>query len=291
MRKIIISICTIAVAGCVSQSKYDRAISTIDSLRTENARLTQLNEELENGETRLAALYSQYVSRGKYIKAEETYSNAVSRHPQANNNPAYIDINIVRQRAQQQRDSIKKAERDSLFLANINDIGEWRIGNYVNDFKEPTGEHYLYQVIYGKFSNSATAGSRLGVTIMIYKSRSLYSKSGIDYTIEFDEYNDGTKDESILWNAKAVCTDLRKVYIASYGRDFYDREEGENSKKYSFLDLLRMENNFEVTDTHREYSLNTVYNFTVNSQKLNNALVKAGILSVDEALKSSHLNE
>ena len=282
MQRIIISICTIAiVTGCVSQSKYDKALNTIDSLKTENARLVQLNEELENGESRLAGLYTQLVSQGKYLKAEETYANAISRHPEASANPAYKSINTVRQKAQEQRDSIAKAQRDSLFLANIDNIGEWHIGDYVNDFKEPTGVHYVYQFIYGQFSNSATAGSRLGVTIQIYKS---WYSDRIDYSIVFDEYNDGTKDETRLSNAKVVCQDLRKVFVSPYSSDFYDRDEGYDSKHYSFLDLLRMENVFEVTDTHREYSLSTIYNFKVDSRNLNNALVKAGILSVDDVL-------
>ena len=282
MKKLLLLLFLPVVAGCVSNSKYEKALSTIDSLKTENARLVQLNEELENGEARLAGLYSQFVKQGRFIKAEETYSNAISRHPQASSNASYSNINDVRKKAQAQRDSIEKAVRDSLFLANIDDIGEWRIGNYVNDFKEPTGEHYVYQYIIGNFSNSATARSTLGVVITIYKS---YYGNGISYSIKFDEYGDGTEDESSLSysNSKAVCSDLRKVYIMRYG-DFYDRDEGDDSQKYSFLDLLRMENTFEVTDTHREYSLSTVYNFTVNSQKLNNALVKARILSVDDVL-------
>lgn len=282
MRRIIISICAIAIVmSCVSRNKYDRALNTIDSLKTENARLALLNEELENGESRLASTYTILVSQGKYIKAEETYVTAISRHPEANTNPIYNNINTVRHKAQEQRDSITKSQRDSLFLANIDDIGEWHIGDYVNDFKEPTGVHYVYQFIYGQFSNSATAGSRLGVTIQIYKS---WYSDGINYSIVFDEYNDGTKDETRLSNAKVVCQDLRKVYISQYSSDFYDRDEGYDSKKYSFLDLLRLENIFEVTDTHREYSLSTVYNFKVDSRNLNNALVKAGILSVDDVL-------
>lgn len=285
MRYIIIVITMFLFIGCVSQRKYDKAISTIDSLMTENARLSQINEELENGEARLAGLYSQFVNQGKYIEAEEIHSKAIAKHPQAASNVSFRNISEVRKKAQAQRDSIEKAVRDSLFLANIDDLGEWRIGNYVNDFKEPTGEHYVYQYILGTFSNSATAGSRLGVVITINKSSS--SPSKIAYSIEFDEYNDGTKDDNRLSNTKVVCPERRKVFVNQYySLEFYDREEGFDSKnKYSFLDLLRMEDVFDVTDTHREYSLSTVYKFTINSHNLNNALVKAGILSVNDVLK------
>lgn len=268
--------------ACVSNSKYEKAINTIDSLKTENARLTQLNEELENGESRLAALYTQFVKQEKYIKAEDVFSKAIARHPQASTNKAYNNISHIRERAQIQRDSIEKAVRDSLFLANIDDIGEWKIGNYVNDFKEPTGEHYVYQVIYGHFSNSATSRSGLRVTISINKSSD--SSSGIGYSIAFDEYDDGTIDRRYLSDTKIVCSDLRKVFVFSYGYALYNKDEGTDSKEYTFLDLLRLENSFEVTDTHRNYSSNTIYSFTVNSQNLNNALVKAGILSVDDVI-------
>lgn len=281
MKKAILLFVPILFVACVSNSKYEKALGIIDSLKTENTRLIQINEELENGEARLAARYTQFVLQGKFIKAEETYSNAIARHPQAGSNAAYKNISDIRKKAQAQRDSVEKAVRDSLFLANIDDIGEWKIGNYVNDFKEPTGQHYVYQYISGKFSNSATAGSRLGVMIRIYKG---YSR--VSFDIEFDEYGDGTIDESYYDNAKAVCEELRKVYVASYRGGFRDRDNENDSKSYSLLDLLRMEKTFEVTDTHREYSLSTVYNFTINSQKLNNALVKAGILSVDDVLNN-----
>ena len=34
--------------------------------------------------------------------------------------------------------------------------GDWEIGNYVNDFDEPTGEKFVRQIIRGDFSNSAS---------------------------------------------------------------------------------------------------------------------------------------
>ena len=43
--------------------------------------------------------------------------------------------------------------------------GDWLVGNYVDDFGDPTGETYIYTVSTGTFSNTATSGSDLTVGI------------------------------------------------------------------------------------------------------------------------------
>ena len=184
------------LSSCVSRSRLVEANKIIDSLKVENARLLTENYELLNGEERLVNLYKMNVSKGNYIAAEENYNNLIKYHPESISiNQLQKSINDVLNKAQSQRDSIAKIIKDSIRLAKIDELGDWRIGEYVNDFDEPTGEHYVYQTILGKFSNSATAGSDLHVRMIIRRE----SQSYIRVDTEYDEYMDGTIDEKNLY--------------------------------------------------------------------------------------------
>lgn len=166
-------------------------------------------------------------------------------------------------------------------LANINELGDWKVGDYINDFKEPTGEHFVYQVICGDFSNSATAGSGLRVVVRLSRNESVKGK--VIANIEYDEYNNGTIDERGISSAKIVCNATRMVYAGNDNWGYYDKEIGyqAKSKNLDFAELLRLEQTLEFTDRFGGYTT-TVYNFTINCQYLNNALIKTGILGIDE---------
>ena len=279
MRKIIYAvllfICTsTCLSSCVTRSRLIEANKTIDSLKNENALLIAENEELLNGEERLVKLYNMNVSKGNYLSAEENYNNFVKYHP------ASIlikelekSINDVSNKAQSQRDSIDKIIRDSIRLANIDELGEWKIGDYVNDFNEPTGEHYVYQRIHGRFSNSATANSDLLVRLIIRKD----SRNDIRVDTEYDEYIDGTIDgKNFNWRKydaiKIICHETRKVYFNDHGRRAL-QERGTNNYTI-MLSVLKQGGNIEFR-VRDDYS--TVYYYTVQSDYLENALLKAGI--------------
>lgn len=262
------------LSSCVNRSRLIEANETIDSLKTENAQLLAENEGLLNGEERLVNLYKMNVSKGNYIAAEENYINLIKYHPESILiKELEKSINDVSNKAQSQRDSIAKVINDSIRLANINELGDWRIGEFVNDFDEPTGEHYVYQIILGKFSNSATAGSDLHVRMIIRRE----SQSYIRVDTEYDEYMDGTiegKNYNLRRNSaiKIVCHKTRKVYY----NDAQMRALQENGT-YNYTDILPIlkqggKIEFRVKD---DYS--TVYYFTVQSDYLENALLKAGI--------------
>ncbi len=279
MRKIIYAvlffICSsTCLSSCVNRSRFIEANKTIDSLKNENALLIAENEKLLNGEERLVNLYNMNVSKGNYLSAEENYNNLVKYHPESISiNQLQKSINDVLNKAQYQRDSIAKIVNDSIRLANIDELGDWRIGEYVNDFDEPTGEHYVYQTMLGKFSNSATAGSDLLVKLIIHRE----SQSYIRVDTEYDEYTNGTidgknynqrKNNSI----KIVCHKTRKVYF----NDAQRRALQENGT-YNYtgmLPILKQGGNIEFR-VRDDYS--TVYYYTVQSDYLENALLKAGI--------------
>lgn len=59
--------------------------------------------------------------------------------------------------------------------------GMWNVGNYVDDFGEPTKHGYVYAEVYGTFSNSATTDSKLRVRFLIDENSmriQLYEYSG-----------------------------------------------------------------------------------------------------------------
>ena len=84
----------------------------------------------------------------------------------------------------------KYGELAILDVAN-KQFGIWKIGYYVDDFGERTGESYVHTETLGVFSNSATTNSNLGVSIIVNKSRII---------IQFYEYarNHLTKDTGFL---------------------------------------------------------------------------------------------
>ena len=280
MKKIFaLFIMAILITGCVSKKKYERSLFVIDSLSTENARLSAANDELENGEARLINKYIDFVAHGKYIEAEDAYTTLSERHPNAISNKEFTNISQVKSLAKKQRDSLEKAERINQLLSNIDELGKWRIGDYVDDFDEPTGRHFVYQRIVGDFSNSATAGSPLSILIRVYKST--YS-SYLTYDLEYDEYVNGTKDNSYYGTCKIVSKDLRKVYQTIIKGSAFRSNDDDDKTDYSLLDILRNGSTYEITDYHREYSLTTTYNYTIDSRYLDNALLKAGILDASD---------
>lgn len=264
----------IAVSGCVTKTKYNSAISTIDSLRETHKTLLEENEELKNGEERLVNLFKLNVKQGDYLRAQETYETLIKKHPES----AQIVLlqrtaDSIAPKAKILRDSIDKAIRDSIRLANIDDIGEWSIGDYVDDFGDNTGEHFVDQVFYGTFSNTATAGSTLKVTLRFAKS----VNKGYDpnFYIYCDEYDNGTIDETSYGSSwKIICPETHRVYKGDRG-SIRDQENNEYIERLATL--LRQENTYEFTIWH-DYK--TVYKFSINAKGFENALLKAGIDSL-----------
>lgn len=48
---------------------------------------------------------------------------------------------------------------------------KWAVGNYVDEFGDLTGNNFLSNIIFGKFSNSATTNSRLKVRFLVDKDK------------------------------------------------------------------------------------------------------------------------
>lgn len=285
MKKCIYFVCVIAsMISCVSKTKYENAIATIDSLNIENQKLLLENEELINGEERLINYINMHYDKKEFIKAEEKIANLQLKHPEsrflANNQELFT---IIHQKAKHQKDSIEKHIKDSIRLANINELGDWKIGYYVDDFDNPTGEHYVYMRINGHFSNSATSSSKLSVYLQI--SKNSYKASCYSYRLSYDEYDDGVKERYYdLYRSKFTKKENNKIIMIGncsleYGDCYYKYPDGTEGKYDGIIEMLKDEGvyYFEVTAENNSYSADTKYYFGIDSRYLNNALLKAGI--------------
>ena len=61
----------------------------------------------------------------------------------------------------------EELEKERLRLIELNKLGTWEYGNYVDDFGDPTGKKYIQNTSFGSFSNTATDNSSLKVEMMI----------------------------------------------------------------------------------------------------------------------------
>lgn len=155
---------------------------------------------------------------------------------------------------------------------------EYKYGDWAIGVDEPTGEKFIRQVIFGDFSNSATASSDLSVTVDIYKD-----ENGLNGEIRFDEYCDGICDMRIgkSWRAsstgsKIVDKSNRQIF---YYNPLYDNfENKEESKIYNWIEIFQSSGIYDVT-IKGEYK--TEYRFTINTEKMDLALKDAGIILED----------
>lgn len=268
-----ISILTsIMVSGCVSKSKYEKAQEEINSLKEENKKLKVINEELLNGEDRLMNYIKLFSDSNDYIKAYESLIKLKKYHPESNklgqNNKLFTQIEKI---ALAKIDSIKEAKEDSLKRANINELGDWGIGNFINDFDEPTGEKYVHANFWGQFSNSATANDKLRINIRIYGDK----KNPI-VDIRFDEYDNGTYEDEKIEYTKIINKKSRKKYIGE--RSFYSFTDIESKEGNRLIDILTKEGVYEF---YMRLDYKTVYEFSINTNYLNNALIKAGLKELE----------
>ncbi|MEE0989811.1 MAG: hypothetical protein UIC45_00625 [Paludibacteraceae bacterium] len=279
------------MSACVSKTKYDIAIKTIDSLTLENSKLIEINDELRNGEERLIKSINKFYADKDFINANLNLEKLKQKHPESLflvENAKKIDDIIYRSNIQ--KDSIDKHIQDSIRLANIDELGNWEIGHYVDKFGDYTGDKFIYTRINGYFSNSATSNSKLEVIIKISK----YEEDNYYYEFKYDEYADGVEDKyyggypaKIKKIENYNTTMIGSCRLGRNGYDYYTYDyvtchcENKNGSKVDvgFVSLLKNEGvyRFEVTAESNSYSADVEYYFTINSKYLNNALLKAGI--------------
>lgn len=258
--------------GCVKQSTHNQALRTIDSLMVANQTLIEENDELLNGEKRLIDYIELHNRNNDVLKSYDFIVKLRSKHPESD----YITKNeqlliAIENEAQIILDSIQKVKQDSIRRANIHELGIWKIGEYVDDFGEPTGEKFLYANVLGVFSNSATARDILGVKVNVFNDGSI----GLYY----DEYNDGTYENEKIRNIKIVNKEARKVYESLWDvwkpdDCLFDNDESSPRESMTLEEVLTKEGEYEF---YINLKYNTKYKFIINSNYLENAILKAGI--------------
>ena len=274
MKRILVILLFSLLWSCVKQSTHNQALRTIDSLKMVNESLVTENEELLHGEKRLIDYIELHIRNNEILKSYDYIVKLKSKHPESDfiiKNEQHLSA--IENMAQIMLDSIKKVKQDSIRRANIHELGIWKIGHYVDDFGEPTGDNFLYANIMGVFSNSATAQSSLRVYVDM-------NKYGIG--LDFDEYNNGTYEDEDFVFVKIINKEARKIYecsgyssVLSIFSFLYDVTEDWQDRTHTTLtEILKNEGVYEF---YIESKYRTIYRFTIDSRYLENAMIKAGI--------------
>ena len=265
--------------GCgVNEVEHLKVVAQRDSLQLIVNSLTERVDVLENGEERLMNFITLHNNKKNYIKAAENIEALKKHHPESQLMRKHSKLfSEIESKAQVLKDSIDKAVRDSIKLASITELGDWKIGNFVNDFDEPTGEHFVIAEFYGVFSNSATAGSRLRIRAVVTS----YSDEP-SINLKYDEYNNGTYEDERVTYCRVVNKEKRKSYYDDHGWGVYTDKE--TRERFYLYEMLKNEGVYEF-EMNLKYG--TKYQFTIDSRYLNNALVKAKLISLDEFLAAN----
>ena len=164
------------------------------------------------------------------------------------------------------KDTNTSVEGEVVSSVDNNKLGQWTIEEYVNDFKEPTGEKYVFQkTTNGLFSNSATTDSELTAEILINKKNIClrlkeYGRYYVKDEPEISFYvkgKDGVK--TISWN-----------YCDSQG---YISLNDKNTNIVMKVLLQGGEIKFHGWDK----GVRSTYNFSFNGDKLKEALAEIGV--------------
>lgn len=145
-----------------------------------------------------------------------------------------------------------------------NGLGDWKIGNYVDDFEEETDEKYIIQTSLGNFSNSATTNSDLLAHILIDKD---------NIRLRLQEYASHyvKGDESIRFRIKSQDSLISEFSMWANKDGYIGFASYEKREKDSLLHILLRGGEVKFYGVIDRYSKST-YRFSINADKLQNAL-------------------
>ncbi len=169
---ILISIFFVLLCSCgIPQSEYDKIKSEKDSLEVVVKSLKNEIDLLKNGEERIVNLAKNSYQSKEYAKTKLYIEDLLLKHPESSKISYFKKIlSEIQPKIKVELAKIEKQKKDSIRLANINELGIWETGFYIDEFDEPTKEAYIKTEIRGKFSNSATTNSDLNVKFLISKN-------------------------------------------------------------------------------------------------------------------------
>lgn len=257
----------ILLTGCVSKTSYTELENKCKSLTEEITELKAQIDELENGEERLVSLAKNSIDDGKYLLADKYIKQLNEKHPESKE-IAYFKIlqPSIDKKIEEELALKEKARQDSIKLANINNLGAWEIGHYVDDFGERTGEFFVSMFLYGTFSNSATTNSDLKVRFMIDKNSSriqLYEYAG-DHPV---------KGEGFIY-FKIRDKNNKEYEIRAYNSDHGNTTIEEDDDK-KLRNILMTGGEIKFVAEADKYGSPSTYKFTIdNADWFENAITK-----------------
>ena len=257
--------------GCgVSESEHNKVKTERDSLTIVVNELEKEIDELKNGETRIIGLIESLCDANKFIDAKNYIELLLSKHPESQKRQHYFSLlPTIEEKAKEQLAIIEKQKKDSIRLANIDNLGIWEIEYFVDEFGEPTKEGFITtkNPIYGTFSNSATQNSDLRVHFIIDKEKSV--------AIKLFEYNGSNPVKGYKDSYKVLVQDSKgerhTLDASNYDSDRLSFYSLDARKMFDIL-LQGGTIKFRIEDSKRS---TTNYNFTIkNADWFENAHLK-----------------
>lgn len=218
-------------------------------------------DEPEKSEVELVELIKKSVIEKKHRNVKKFVNQLTTKYPESGHIAQYkktmLEIDA----------KIEKQAQDSIKLANINNLGIWHVGYYVDDFGEPTNQGYIRTNTNGTFSNTATQDSNLNVRFLISNES--------DISIMLFEYagNNPVKGYKDRYRITVLDKDKKRH---QFGSSNYDSDrltvDTSDAKKLSNVLKTGGEIKFLIVDTKRS---STRYSFTIeNADWYENALTK-----------------
>ncbi len=253
----------------VPQKEYQKATETIDSLVVIVDSLKSQVDELQNGEARLIAAIELAIGQEDWIRADANIRKLQSRHPESSKCSFYkAKAEEIQPFVIIQQEAIEKAMRDSVRLANIDNLGNWEIKYYVDDFGEPTKNGYItyHSRIIGEFSNSATSNSILSVVLLFNEN---------DYNIKLYEYggNHPVKDSDQSYDIwiRDAHGDTHKIW----GHNYSDRISVSSYEDSWLTNALLAGGTVKIRiKEDRKHGVPSEYSFEFNADFFDNAFIK-----------------
>ena len=140
----------------------------------------------------------------------------------------------------------------------------WDIGEYTDEFKQPTGKKYMITDAFGTFSNSATTNSKLYAALQINKDDIgimlwEYGSSLVKGIFDYEDYDITILDEN-----------NNKHYFTGTIYDGGTRIYFDDSDRNAILNLLKNNDSLKIYLKSGKYTIST-YLFTINTNGFSTA--------------------
>ena len=157
-------------------------------------------------------------------------------------------------------DSINQVRLDSIAAVRAYENRHWKLGNFVDEFGDLTGEKNIRTTVEGTFSNSATRDSYLYARILITK---------VNAGIFLHEYQRSGPAEKFIGSGTIMLRnsnneDLRITTSRSWGQDGGLLIDNSIRPNFSQLRNFLMKSVGEVRVVIRD-QYSSVYNFTIDA--------------------------